>query len=46
MARDRTMTNVKSEIALSIIINVLARRVIGKVSVGPNAVAGQVPSSV
>ena len=39
MARDRTMTNVKSEIVLWIIINILARRVIGKTSVGLNAVA-------
>ena len=38
-ARDATMTIVKSEIALSIIINILARRVSGKASVGLNAVA-------
>ena len=39
MARDRIMTMVKSEIVLSIIINILARRVMGKASVGLNAVA-------
>src|ERR1700747_2780628 len=39
MARDRIITIVKSEIVLSIIINILARRVIGKASVGLNAVA-------
>jgi hypothetical protein len=39
MARDRMMTMVKSEIVLSIIINILARRVMGKASVGLNAVA-------
>ena len=33
------MTNVKSEIMLSIIINILARRVSGEASVGLNAVA-------
>ena len=38
MARDRIMTIVKSEIVLSIIINILARRVSGKTSVGLNAV--------
>ena len=38
MARDTTMTSVRSEIVLSSIINILARRV-GKTSVGLNAVA-------
>ena len=39
MARDTTMTSVRSEIVLSSIINILARRVSGKTSVGLNAVA-------
>ena len=39
MARDRMITIVKSEIVLSIIINILARRVSGKASVGLKAVA-------
>ena len=39
MARDRIMTMVKSEIVLSIIISILARRVSGKASVGLKAVA-------
>ena len=39
MARDTTMTSVKSEIVLSSIINILARRVSGKASVGLNAMA-------
>ena len=39
IARDRMITMVKSEIVLSIIINILARRVSGKASVGLNAVA-------
>ena len=39
MARDRMITMVKSEIVLSIIINILARRVSGKASVGLKAVA-------
>ena len=39
MARDRTTTIVKSETVLSIIINILARRVSGAASVGLNAVA-------
>jgi hypothetical protein len=39
MARDRIMTIVKSDIVLSIIINILARRVSGKASVGLKAVA-------
>ena len=39
MARDRTITIVKSEIVLSIIINILARCVSGKASVGLKAVA-------
>jgi hypothetical protein len=39
MARARMMTIVKSEIVLSIIINILARCVSGKASVGLNAVA-------
>ena len=39
MARDTTMTSVKSEIVLSSIINILARCVSGKASVGLNAVA-------
>ena len=39
MARDRTMTEVKSEIVLSIIISILARCVRGTVSVGLKAVA-------
>jgi len=39
MARDRIMTIVKSDIVLSIIINILARRVSGRASVGLNAVA-------
>lgn len=38
-ARDATMTMVKSEIMLSIIISIFARRVSGKASVGLNAVA-------
>ena len=37
MARDRIITIVKSEIVLSIIINILARRVSGKASVGLKA---------
>ena len=37
-ARAATMTIVKKEIVLSIIINILARRVSGKTSVGLNAV--------
>ena len=39
IARDRMITMVKSEIVLSIIINILARRVSGKASVGLKAVA-------
>jgi hypothetical protein len=39
IARDKIITIVKSEIVLSIIINILARRVSGKASVGLNAVA-------
>jgi hypothetical protein len=39
MACDTMMTSVKSEIVLSSIINILARRVSGKASVGLNAVA-------
>ena len=39
MARDRTMTEVKSEIVLSIIISILARCVRGTASVGLKAVA-------
>ena len=39
MARARMMTIVKSEIVLSIIINILARCVSGKASVGLKAVA-------
>ena len=39
MACARMITIVKSEIVLSIIINILARRVSGKASVGLNAVA-------
>jgi hypothetical protein len=39
MARDRTMTEVKSEIVLSIIISILARCVSGTASVGLKAVA-------
>lgn len=39
IARERIMTIVKSEIVLSIIINILARRVSGKASVGLKAVA-------
>ena len=39
MARDRTMTEVKSEIVLSIIISILARCVRGTASVGLEAVA-------
>jgi hypothetical protein len=39
MARDRMITIVKSEIVLSIIINILARCVSGKASVGLKAVA-------
>jgi hypothetical protein len=39
MARDRMMTMVKSEIVLSIIINILARCESGKASVGPKAAA-------
>jgi hypothetical protein len=39
MARDRIITIVKSEIVLSVIINILARRVSGKASVGLKAVA-------
>ena len=44
MACDRTMTMVKSEIALSIIINILARCVSGKASVGLKAVAVLYPN--
>ena len=39
MARDTTTTSVKSAMVLSSIINILARRVSGKTSVGLNAVA-------
>ena len=39
MARDTMMPSVKSEMVLSSIINILARRVSGKTSVGLNAVA-------
>ena len=39
MARDRMITMVNSEIVLSIIIIILARRVSGKASVGLKAVA-------
>src|SRR5262245_29149849 len=39
MARARIMTIVRSEIVLSIIINILARRVSGRASVGLKAVA-------
>ena len=46
MARDRTMTMVKSEIVLSIIINILARCVSGKASVGLKAVAVLYPNLI